>query len=143
MFAGNVCGKCPEYERCCSSKSGNNYAITYDAKALRLRDRRRYEQTEEFHHRSRPRGGIEALFGNLKQNTPLRRLSVRGKSAVYNAVNSIMVMHNIMQAAKLYVNRNEKSPEEAIQALKSLASGLTNGIANARRTISRTLAASN
>ena len=45
VFAGNVCGKCPDYERCCSSKSGNNYAITYDAKALRLRDRRRYEQT--------------------------------------------------------------------------------------------------
>jgi hypothetical protein len=104
VFAGNICGKCPEYKRCCSSKNGNNYVIAYDARGLRLRERRLCEQSEEFYEKYRFRGGIEALFGNLKQNTPLRRLSVRGKEAVFNAIYSIMAMHNIMQAAKVYAN---------------------------------------
>jgi len=102
VFAGNICGKCPEYEHCCSSKSGNNYVISYDARSLRLRARRLYEQTDEFYEKHRIRGGIEALFGNLKQNTPLRRLGVRGKSAVYNAIYSIMTVHNIMQMTQYH-----------------------------------------
>ena len=102
VFSCNTCGKCPEYGRCCSSKIGNNYVISYDARSLRLRARRLYEQTDEFYEKHRILGGIEALFGNLKQYTPLRRLAVRGKSAVYNAIYSIMTVHNIMQMAKYH-----------------------------------------
>jgi hypothetical protein len=99
VFASKTCKNCPKLKQCIASKQGNNYVITYGAKSLRLRERRLYEQTDEFQDSYRPRGGIEALFGNLKQNTPLRRLGVRGKEAVYNAIYSIMAVHNIMQMA--------------------------------------------
>jgi hypothetical protein len=129
VFACNVCGKCPEYKRCCASKSGNNYVITYDARGLRLRERRLYEQSEEFYERHRFRGGIEALFGNLKQNTPLRRLAVRGKEAVFSAIHSIMAVHNIMQAAKVYANQEETVPKKMVQAAKSFVSAMRTDIA--------------
>lgn len=60
------------------------------------------------------------MFGNLKQNTPLRRLRVRGKSAVNNAIYSIMAMHNIVQAAKVYAKQNKTTPQVAIQMVKTL-----------------------
>ena len=133
VFACNVCGKCPECKRCCSSKSGNNYVISYDLRALRLRKRRLNEQSEEFRDEYRPRCGIEALFGNLKQNTPLRRLSVRGKSAVYNAIYSIMAVHNIMQAAKVYVNQDKTGIKKAVQTIKSLIPVFQTGITSGQR----------
>lgn len=67
-----------------------------------MRERRLHEKTEEFQEQYRLRGGIEALFGRLKQFTPLRRLGVRGKSAVFNAMHSIMAVHNIMQMTEFY-----------------------------------------
>jgi len=62
-----------------------------------LRERAIYEESDEFKERYRFRNGIEALFGNLKQNTPLRRIRFRGKTAVYSSIYSILTMHNIMQ----------------------------------------------
>lgn len=59
-----------------------------------------------YYERYRYRGGNEALFGNQKQNTPLRRLNVRGRVAVFNSIYAIMTMHNIMQAAKIYEKEN-------------------------------------
>jgi hypothetical protein len=89
-------------KQCSSSKSGKNYVITYDAKSLRLRERRIHEKTEEFREDYRMRSGEEALFWRLKQFTPLRRLGVRVKIAVYNAIYSITAVHNIMQMAGFY-----------------------------------------
>jgi hypothetical protein len=113
LFASKTCKNCPKLKQCIASKHGNNYVISYDARSLRLRERRLYEQTDEFKDDYRPRGGIEALFGNLKQNTPLRRLGVRGKEAVYNAIYSIMTVHNIMQMAKSLKNQSKK-PENGL-----------------------------
>jgi len=141
VFACNVCGNCPEYKRCCASKSGKNYAINYETKNLRLRERRLYEKTEEFYEKYRLRGGIEALFGNLKQNTPLRRLNVRGKSAVYSAIYSIMTMHNIMQAAKIYANMPNPTQKHEVLEKKSLLSHLEHGITSAWQAIAAPLAA--
>ena len=132
VFACNICGKCPEYKRCCTSKSGNNYVITYDDRGLRLRERRLYEQSEEFYERHKFRGGIEALFGNLKQNTPLRRLAVRGKEAVFSAIYSIMAVHNIMQAAKVYANQGKTIPKKMGQAAKSFVPAIRTGITGVR-----------
>lgn len=120
VFACKTCESCPERKRCCASKSGNNYVIAYDEKSLRLHKRRQYEQTDDYYEKYRFRGGIEALFGNLKQNTPLRRLRVRGKSAVNNAIYSIMAMHNIVQAAKVYAKQNKTTPQVAIQMVNTL-----------------------
>ncbi len=122
VFAGKTCKNCPKLKQCIASKHGNNYAISYDAKSLRLRERRLHEQTDEFKDSYRPRGGIEALFGNLKQNTPLRRLGVRGKEAVYNATYSIMTMHNIMQMAKARANQSKKPKNRLLNGTKASGS---------------------
>lgn len=68
-FASSCGGDCPQ--------SGNNYRLDYDARSLRLRARRIYEAAAFFREEYRPRGGIEGLFGRLKQFGPLRRLMVR------------------------------------------------------------------
>jgi hypothetical protein len=108
VFAADVCGNCPMLKQCSSSKSGNNYVITYDAKSLRLRERRLHEKTEAFREDYRMRSGEEALFGRLKQFTPLRRLGVRGKLAVYNGIYSITAVHNIMQMAGFCKKQREQ-----------------------------------
>ena len=102
VFAADVCGSCRMLKQCSSSKNGKNYVITYDARSLRLRERRLHEKTKEFREDYRMRSGEEALFGRLKQFTPLRRLGIRGKTAVYNAIYSITAVHNIMQMAGFY-----------------------------------------
>ncbi len=109
LFFKDVCEKCPLKKQCPAQKSGkNNYKWEYDAARLRLRDRRLYEMTPEFHARYGLRNGIEALNGNLKQNTPLRRLRCRGKTAVHSAIYMIAAMHNIMQYVA-YCRKNGKS----------------------------------
>jgi hypothetical protein len=102
VFAGSVCGNCPMLERCSASRQGGNYVIAYDAKSLRLRERRLYEKTDEFREKYRLRSGIEGLFGRLKQITPLRRLRIRGRLAVFNSIYAIMTVHNIMQMTRFY-----------------------------------------
>ena len=131
VFTSNCCRNCPKYKQCKASKQGNNYIIEYEEKSLRLRERRLHEQTDEFNEQYRPRGGIEALFGNLKQNTPLRRLGVRGKSAVFNAIYSIMAIHNIMQAAKVYVDIDKRGRKTACQVVELIISGLKASITRA------------
>ena len=102
VFYANVCGACPKLNNCPSSKSGNNYVVKYDAKKLRLKDRRIFEKTDEFKKEYSPRSGIEPLFGRMKQYGPLRCLAVCGKKAVYNALYMIFAGHNIMQLARYY-----------------------------------------
>jgi hypothetical protein len=114
VFSLKTCGNCPNVKRCIACKKRNNYVITYDVKRLSLRERRLHEKSDEFRERYRFRSGIEALFGNMKQNTPLRRLSVRGKSAVFSTIYSIMTMYNIMQM----VTASKNNPEKAIHSLR-------------------------
>ena len=118
VFPASTCQKCPLLKQCSASKQGN-YTIIYDARSLRLRERRIHEKTEEFQEQYRLRGGIEALFGRLKQFTPLRRLGVRGKSAVYNAMNSIMAVHNIMQMTKFHKIQDAKGQKKSIIMTKA------------------------
>lgn len=109
IFFKDVCAKCPHKANCPVQKYGkNNYKWEYNAVKLRLRDRRLYERTQEFHDKYAPRNGIEGLNGNLKQNTPLRRLRCRGKTAVYTAIYMIAAMHNIMQYAR-YCRKTSKN----------------------------------
>ena len=119
VFAGSTCRKCPMLKQCSASKQGHNYTIIYDARSLRLRERRLHEKTEEFQEQYRLRSGIEALFGRLKQFTPLRRLGIRGKFAVFNAMNSIMAVHNIMQMARFYKMQDVKEQENFIIMTKT------------------------
>lgn len=101
VFHLNVCGKCPLQDKCRSIKRGKqNREFKYTEKDLRTRERRIEEATPEFKKGYPKRIPIEGLFGRLKQYTQLRRLRVRGRSAVYHTILAILAMHNIMQAAR-------------------------------------------
>ncbi|OGV56074.1 MAG: hypothetical protein A2017_15180 [Lentisphaerae bacterium GWF2_44_16] len=52
------------------------------------------------------------ISGRLKHFTPLRRLGVRGKLAVYNGIYSILTVHNIMQMAKFYKKKTVKTQKK-------------------------------
>ncbi|OQA76656.1 MAG: Transposase DDE domain protein [Lentisphaerae bacterium ADurb.Bin242] len=110
VFHKNVCEKCPLREKCRVRKCGKqNYAFFYTDADLRTAERRRFETTESFKNEYRRRSGIEGLFGSLKQFTPLRRLRVRGRSAVSHSIYMIFAMHNVMQAARYFKIRTRKA----------------------------------
>jgi len=102
-------------DQCRVRKCGKqNYEFRYTEADLRTVDRRKFEATAPFKNEYRRRSGIEGLFGRLKQFTPLRRLRVRGRSAVSHSIYMIFAMHNVMQAVRYF----------KIQAKKALAEGL-------------------
>ena len=102
IFHNNVCGNCPLKDQCRSRKKGKyNRVFEYNSADLRSVRRRKREATPEFRadygHKRSP---IEGLNGRLKQFTPLRRVRVRGKPAVFHAIYAILAMHNIMQMVR-------------------------------------------
>jgi len=114
LFHQNICDKCPLKTQCRVQKQGKqNYVFSYTDADLRTRERRKFEATSEFKEKYPRRGGIEGLFGRLKQFTQLRRLRCRGQSAVYCSIYAIFTMHNVMQAAG-YVR---KSFDKALAAV--------------------------
>lgn len=134
VFYKNECEKCPLKKHCPAQKYGNhNYKWEYDAVKLRLRDRRLREQTPEFKAEYRLRGGIEALNGNLKQNTALRRLRCRGKTAVYTAIYTIAAMHNIMQFAAYCLKTGKKFTNGGISLVFRLVLAWTAGVSGVFR----------
>lgn len=76
---------------------------------MRTLHRRQFEATDEFKIKyGAKRTPIEGLNGRLKQFTPLRRLRIRGRTAVYFSIYAILAMHNIMQMvrhAKIQANK--------------------------------------
>ena len=113
VFHNNVCGNCPLKDQCGSRKKGKyNREFKYAAADLRSMRRRQREATPEFRadygHKRSP---IEGLNGRLKQFTPLRRVRVRGRPAVFHAIYAILAMHNIMQMvryAKIQAKKGKK-----------------------------------
>lgn len=102
VFFESICSKCPLEKKCRAEKCGkNNREFRYDESDLRTMHRRQIEGTEEFKkdyaHKRCP---IEGLNGRLKQFTPLRRLRVRGRLAVFHSIFAILTMHNIMQMVR-------------------------------------------
>ena len=102
VFFKSVCDKCPLKDQCRSKKCGKqNREFKYNDADLRTRTRRAFEATDEFKKKYGPkRSPIEGLNGRLKQFTPLRRLRVRGRPAVYFSIYAILTMHNIMQMVR-------------------------------------------
>ncbi len=111
VFHIRVCNECPLLPICRSMKSGKqNRCFKYEDSHLRNRARRLREATPEFKkdygHKRTP---IEGMFGRLKQFTPLRRVRVRGRPAVFHSIFSILIMHNIMQVSRLAQIRAQKA----------------------------------
>ena len=102
VFFQSVCDDCPLKDKCRSRKCGKqNREFRYSDADLRSMQRRKIESTDAFKkdygHKRSP---IEGLNGRLKQFTPLRRVRVRGRPAVFHAIYAILAMHNIMQMVR-------------------------------------------
>ena len=69
------------------------------------------EKTPESKENYKKRSGIEATFGRLKQNTPLKRLRIRGRQAVEYALHLLFAMHNVMQYVLKLQNDKKKKPK--------------------------------
>ena len=92
-----------------------NREFKYNDADLRTRTRRLFEATDEFKKKyGAKRTPIGGLNGRLKQFTPLRRLLVRGRPAVYFSILAILAMHNIMQMVR----------DAEIQSKKAVAAAL-------------------
>ena len=115
VFFKKICDECPMKDQCRSRKCGKqNREFRYDDSDLRTRSRRMFESSDEFRKLYSKRSAIEGLNGRLKQFTPLRRLRIRGRTAVFHSIYAILAMHNIMQAVR----------HAKIQAKKAAAAAL-------------------
>ena len=101
IFHVDVCNKYPFKDICSSQKYGkNNRQFQYNEIKLRPYNRKKNEASDQFKEKYKKRIGIEGLNGWLKQYTPLKRVRVRGKLAVYNSIFSILAIYNIKQATR-------------------------------------------
>ncbi len=105
VFRPEDCDGCPFKDRCPARREGRKTVFNYLDSQAATKARRDHERTDEFREEYRPRSGIEATFGRLKQFTPLGRLRVRGRDRVFSQIEAIFAMHNIMQSVA-YIFRN-------------------------------------
>jgi len=73
--------------------------VTIHAKPLRISQRRKTQETDEFKIKYRRRSGIESTNSLLKRVTGLGRLRVRGKASVFQSLLLKVAGWNILRAA--------------------------------------------
>ena len=100
----------PERKRVrrCPVKKGRY--LRYDDKAIRLAQRRVYEDSPEFRDRYRFRAGIEGTMSQLDRLTGIKNLRVRGMSAVSFAAYLKAAGINIIRAAAFRNRETEGKP---------------------------------
>lgn len=104
-----VCNACPLLEHCKVQRDKEtkeaNGRVQFRGDAPRAAQRRKHEQTDEFRDRYRWRSGIEATNSSLKRSTGLRRLRVRGFSAVKTAILLKLTGWNLFRAVAMRAKR--------------------------------------
>jgi hypothetical protein len=80
------CKACPFKDKCPVKVGKRKASITYTEKAAKIADRRKSQESLEFKKLYRKRSGIEATNSELARRYRLKRLRLRGKKAVANAV---------------------------------------------------------
>jgi hypothetical protein len=81
------CVNCPFRDACPVEKTKKGkYKLEYTAKARRLEERRREEDTDAFRERYAKRSGVESTNSGLKRKHGLGQLRVRGSPAVHHAL---------------------------------------------------------
>ena len=81
------CVNCPFRDACPVAKTKKGkYKLEYTAKARRLEERRREEDTDAFRERYAKRSGVESTNSGLKRKHGLGQLRVRGSPAVKHAI---------------------------------------------------------
>jgi hypothetical protein len=81
-FSSEHCNVCPRKDQCPVKAGKKNRYLHYDLKTMRIANRRAMEYSSEFKEKYRWRSGIEATFSEMDKKTGVKRLRVRGLSAV-------------------------------------------------------------
>lgn len=120
LFSKKSCRGCSRKKACPTMPGKKGRYLRYDDKAIRLAQRRVWEDTPEFRDRYRFRAGIEGTMSQLDRLTGFKGLRVRGLSAVSFAAYLKAAGINIIRAAAF--RKREKDRETALQAALSMLS---------------------
>jgi Transposase DDE domain/Transposase domain (DUF772) len=100
-FTSEHCSVCPLRDRCPVKPGKKRHYLRFDIKALRIANRRAREHTPEFKEKYRWRSGIESTFSGMDKMTGVKRLRVRGLSAVGYCARLKAIGVNIYRATKV------------------------------------------
>lgn len=99
VFAVEHCFGCPRKKDCLIRSVRNGYGFSYDRKQVKMARRRAREKTAVFRDRYRYRSGVESTMSELDRKTGVKRLRVRGMTAVRYCVTLKILGLNIFRAA--------------------------------------------
>lgn len=100
-FASEHCDVCSHRERCPVKPGRKRHYLRFTLKALRIAERRAREHTPEFKDKYRWRSGIESTFSEMDKTTGVKRLRVRGLSAVGYCALLKAIGVNLFRAARV------------------------------------------
>jgi hypothetical protein len=100
-FDSEHCNHCPLVDQCPAKVGKNRYYLRFTLKDLRLAARRTKEYTPEFKDKYRWRSGIESTFSEMDKKTGVKKLRVRGLSAVGYCAFLKAIGINIFRAARV------------------------------------------
>ena len=120
LFSKKTCRSCSRKKTCPTLPGKKGRYLRYDDKAIRLAQRRAWEDTPEFKDRYRFRAGIEGTMSQLDRLTGVKNLRVRGISAVSFAAFLKAAGINIIRAAA-FQNRENEGKQTLIAALSMLS----------------------
>jgi hypothetical protein len=100
-FASQHCSGCPVREQCPVKPGKKRHYLRFDLKSLRIAGRRARELTPEFKDKYRWRSGIESTFSEMDKKTGVKRLRVRGLSAVGYCARLKAIGVNLFRAARV------------------------------------------
>jgi hypothetical protein len=110
-----TCANCPLRAKCPVRYACGWMIVTIHAKPLRISQRRKQQETDEFKIKYRRRSGIESTNSLLKRVTGLGRLRVRAKASVIQSLLLKVAGWNILRAA---------SSKRLMRSLKGLLTAL-------------------
>ena len=116
-FSSEHCNVCPRKDQCPVKAGKKNHYLHHDLKAMRIANRRAMEYSPEFKDKYRWRSGIEATFSEMDKKTGVKRLRVRGLSAVAYFARLKAIAVNLFRATA--ARKALGLPGEAITSVKS------------------------
>jgi len=120
LFSKKTCCACSRKKTCPTLPGKKGRYLRYNDKAIRLAQRRVWEDTPEFRDRYRFRAGIEGTMSQLDRVTGFKGLRVRGLFAVSFAAFLKAAGINIIRAAAF--RSREKERETALKTALSMRS---------------------
>jgi len=120
-FASEHCNVCPLQDRCPVKPGRKRHYLRFALKALRIAGRRAREHTPEFENKYRRRSGSNRPFRKWTKKTGVKRLRVRGLSAVGYCARLKAIGVNLFRAARVKraLNALSAAPETLAAAVWS------------------------